>query len=389
MNIAFVSPRLHEPGTVGGAETLVWNMALDAVALGHKVELLVTCAKNHFTWENELPAGAFERDGVTVRRFHVNANRDASAFHRVQKRISTGATVTPEEERLWLDNSVNSDAMIAHLRASASRIDRLIAAPYLFGTVVAAAAALPEKTLLAPCLHDEPFARVGLIREMFENVRGFLFNTEPEQQLAHRLYDLRDKTEAVVAMGIEPFETPRDAFAKRTGITGDYLLYSGRREPLKGTPMLIDYLACFRQRTGRAIKLVMTGSGAVDVPTELSRDFHDLGFVSENEKREAMAGALAFCHPSMNESLSIVLLESWLARAPALVRAGSEVLRWQCATSNGGLWFANYPEFETMLLWLLDHPSERAAMAEQGRAYTIAKYAPSAVRARLAAALDS
>ena len=40
-----------------------------------------------------------------------------------------------------------------------------------------------------------------------------------------------------------------------------------------------------------------------------------------------MAGALAFCHPSVNESFGIVLLESWLARTPALVHAGSDVLQ--------------------------------------------------------------
>ena len=222
---------------------------------------------------------------------------------------------------------------------------------------------------------------------MFETVRGYLFNTEPEQSLAHRLYDLRGKTEAVVAMGIEPFEADPDAFARRTGITGDYLIYCGRREPLKGTPTLVDYLSCFRNRTGRAVKLVMTGSGAVDVPTDLAADFHDLGFVSEREKREAMAGALAFCHPSVNESLSIVVLEAWLARTPSLVAARGEVLRWQCESSDGGLWFADYAEFEAMLIWLLDHPAERRVMAEQGRAYTIAKYAPQAVRSRLAEAL--
>ena len=35
MTLAFVSPRLHEPGTVGGAETLLYSLALDAVRLGH------------------------------------------------------------------------------------------------------------------------------------------------------------------------------------------------------------------------------------------------------------------------------------------------------------------------------------------------------------------
>ena len=56
MRLAFVCPRLHEPGTVGGAETLLHSLAVEASRLGHEVEFLVTCAKNHFTWANELRA---------------------------------------------------------------------------------------------------------------------------------------------------------------------------------------------------------------------------------------------------------------------------------------------------------------------------------------------
>lgn len=388
MRLAFICPRLHEPGTVGGAETLIYHLARDAVALGYEVEFLTTCAKSHFTWENELPEGMFARDGMSIRRFPVNADRDVDVFLRLQAEISNGRTLVPEAEDAWLRNSVNADTLIAYLTEHAAAFDRVIAGPYLFGLVAAAARAVPEKTLLVPCLHDEPFARVGRIREMFESVHGFLFNTEPERQLAHRLFSLTPRVDAIVAMGIKPFSVDQGAFAKRTGMTSDYVLYSGRREPLKGTPILIDYLDCFRKRTGRDIHLVMTGSGPVDVPASLAPYFHDLGFVSEQEKCEAMAGAVVFCHPSVNESLSIVILEAWLAGTPALVHAKGEVLRWQCESSHGGLWFANYPEFESMLAYLLDHREVAEKLAAQGRAYAVAQYAPDAVRARFEKALE-
>lgn len=388
MRLAFVCPRLHEPGTVGGAETLIYSLAKDAVSLGYEVEFLTTCAKSHFTWENELPEETFVRDGMVVRRFKVDEQRDVNTFLTLQTNICSGYELSDEEEERWLKNSVNSSGLIRYLTEYASEIDRVLTGPYLFGLVEAVARAVPEKVLLIPCLHDEPFARVRRIQSMFKAVRGFLFNTEPEQQLAHRLIDgLSPKVEAVIAMGIEPFDIAKDAFAKRTGITAQYVLYSGRREPLKGTPTLVDYVACFRERTGRDIKLVMTGSGHVDIPESLRDHFIDLGFVSEQEKREAMAGAVAFIHPSVNESLSIVILEAWLARTPALVHARGEVLRWQCESSNGGLWFSRYPEFEEELLFYLDNPDKAAIMAEQGRAYTIGKYAPEAVRKRFDKAL--
>ena len=53
--LAFVCPRLAGDGAVGGAETLLKNLALHAVRLGFEVDFLTTCAQSHFTWENTLP----------------------------------------------------------------------------------------------------------------------------------------------------------------------------------------------------------------------------------------------------------------------------------------------------------------------------------------------
>ena len=44
--------------------------------------------------------------------------------------------------------------------------------------------------------------------------------------------------------------------------------------------------------------LVLTGAGAVDPGPVLAPHVTDLGYVSEEDKYQAMAGALAFIHPS-------------------------------------------------------------------------------------------
>ena len=56
-HIAFISPRFAEGSTVGGAETLLKNLSKRLLQKGMKVTFLATCAENHFTWENSLPAG--------------------------------------------------------------------------------------------------------------------------------------------------------------------------------------------------------------------------------------------------------------------------------------------------------------------------------------------
>ncbi len=386
--IAFVCPRFSEGATVGGAETLLKNLADRAAAAGRTVTFLTTCAQNHFTWENTLPPGHKRVGQLDVHYFPVNDNRDLETFLRVQEAISRSGAFTIDEERAWIRNSVNSDALIEHLRTQGDAYDRIIMGPYLFGLVFFAAHVHPEKTWLVPCLHDEPFAYLRIMRELFGASAGFLFNTEPERDLAQHLFDIPDAKCHIVGMGLEPFDVAPDAFATRRNWSAPYIMYSGRREPLKGTPLLLDYMTAFRQRTGQDIRLCFTGSGPIEPPDELAPHVTDLGFVSEQEKREAMAGALAFIHPSVNESLGIVLLEAWLARTPALVHADSAVLRWQCRRSGGGLWFHNYPEFEEELLLLARNKSLANQMGEAGRTYVKEVYAWPAVEQRLFQALD-
>lgn len=387
-SIAFVCPRYAEGGTVGGAETLMRELARRAVRAGRRVTFLTTCARDHFTWANELPAGRRAFDGLDVHYFPVDEQRDARLFGRLQQRLGRGGPISEAEEALWVEHSVNSPALYEHLRAEGARYDRILVGPYLFGLTIQAARIHPEKTLLVSCLHDEPFAYLRPVRRMFESVRGCLFNTEPERQLAQRIFGPRGARGAVVGMGLDAFEADPLAFARRRGLSVPYVMYAGRRETAKGTPLLADYLHVFRERTGRDIKLVCTGSGAIEAPYELEPHILDLGFVSEQEKQEAMAGAVAFIHPSRFESLGIVLLESFLARTPALVHAGSEVLQWQCARSGAGLWFRTYPEFEEELALLLDQPALRRRMGEQGRRYVLAEYAWEAVDRRFFAALE-
>jgi glycosyltransferase involved in cell wall biosynthesis len=385
--IAFLSPRFADGATVGGAETLMRQLAERAAGAGYRVDFLTTCARNHFTWRNELPPGERVVGSLTVRYFPVDTNRDVAAFLRVQDRIGHLAEISRDEELAWHRHNVNSPALCDFLRAEGRNYHRIIMGPYLFGLVFFASQAHPEKTLLLPCLHDESFAYLQTIRDMFRSVAGWIFNSVPERDLAVRLYRIDPARAHVVGMGFEPFPVDPEGFRRRRKLEAPFILYSGRREPLKGTPLLLDYLDLFRQRTGRDVKLVLTGSGPYDAPAGLAPHIHDLGFVTETEKHDAMAAATAFCHPSVNESLSIVILESWLAGTPALVHAGGEVMPDHCRRSNGGLWFRNYPEFETALALLLDRPELRRQLGESGRQYVRDRYNWKAVEARLIQAL--
>ena len=75
--------------------------------------------------------------------------------------------------------------------------------PYLFGLIYHASCVHPEKTYLVPCLHDEAFAYLDVFKGMFHSVAGYLFNAEPERELAVRLYGNLPGKSHVVGMGID------------------------------------------------------------------------------------------------------------------------------------------------------------------------------------------
>jgi glycosyltransferase involved in cell wall biosynthesis len=372
--LAFVTPRYSSGGTVGGAETLLKNLALEASSKGCDVTILTTCASDHFTWKNEIPAGHQKLDGLDVHYFPVNEDRDLSIFIPIQERISRGEELSRDDEMAWMTNNVNSRELCLHIESHKDQYDAIIMGPYLFGLIWHAAQVCPEKTVLVPCLHDEVFAYLTLIRELFEKTSRFLFNAKPEMDLAKTLYNLDHANCTVVGMGIDDFQSDAQRAIRKFKLETPYLVYSGRQELLKGTPLMMDYLQTFRDRTGRSLRLVMTGSGNVPPPDGLASAVTNLGFLSDEDKHDVMAGALAFCHPSVNESFSIVLLESWLAQTPVLVNGRSAVMQHQCERSNGGLWFTNYPEFEELMIMMMDKPELCSSLAKNGRDFVLSEY---------------
>ncbi|MGH7820607.1 MAG: glycosyltransferase family 4 protein, partial [Candidatus Binatia bacterium] len=174
MRIAFVVPR-YGARIVGGAETLARSFAEHLPSDRFDVEVLTTCAVDHHRWANVLPAGEERAGGVTVRRFPVSA-RNVGEFLAVQQRISARLAVDLEEELAWIAGSVNSEDLYGHLEAEQGRYDALLFLPYLFGTTLIGSQIDRHRSVLIPCLHDEPFAYTRVVDHLFRSVRGILFN---------------------------------------------------------------------------------------------------------------------------------------------------------------------------------------------------------------------
>ena len=380
MRILWVVPRFGA-GFVGGAEMLVRGLATRALPDGWRSEIATTCAVNHFTWENELPGGSAEEDGVLVHRFPVG-DRNGARYEQLHPRILAGKA-TYAEELEWLANSVWSPDLQRFLDESAGHYDLVLFSPYLFGTTVWGAQVDPARSALVPCLHDEPYARLETVRRVIESARGCLFNSDAEARLAHRLYRLDDGN--VVGLGWDPPTGPPAPFDDPE----EFVLYAGRLEEGKRVDVAVDYAVRYAAERPNAPKLVLIGQGTFEPPAEAAEVVVHGGFVSEGEKRAAYAAAIALVNPSRMESLSIALMEAWLEGTPALVDKRSAVLREHAERSGGALLFDSYADYRDALDRLREDGVLRQRLGAAGRDYVLEQYGWSAVKTRFREAIES
>jgi glycosyltransferase involved in cell wall biosynthesis len=240
-----------------------------------------------------------------------------------------------------------------------------------------------------PCLHDETYARLDVVRPALAGPKSVWFLSEPEHELAHRLGPVADR-HTVTGAGVHPpTEYHPDRFRTAHGLKRPFVLYAGRRELDKGWQWLVDTYAAALRHGGGDVDLVTIGSGEVEVPPALEGRVIDLGFVSEQDRNDAFAAALAYVQPSRMESFSRTVMEAWLAGTPVLVIEGSEVVAWHCERSGGGFTFGDAAGLAALIEKLSTDPGLAAETAARGRRYVLKEYDWPVVLDRMEADLDT
>jgi glycosyltransferase involved in cell wall biosynthesis len=382
VRLLWVVPR-YGVATVGGAEMLVRALATRGTPSGWSSEIATTCAVDHASWENEVPPGESVEDGLRVLRFEVGP-RDEARYAELHASV-LARTHAYADELEWLANSVWSPDLERFLVDASNAYDLVIFAPYLFGTTLWGAQIAPERSVLMPCLHDEPYAYLATVKGVVEAGRGCIFNSDAEERLARTLYSVRDGH--VVGMGFDPPGPLETTFAEHHGL-GRYVLYAGRLEEGKRVDVAVQYAMRYAAERPDPPQLVLIGRGHYEPPAEADGIVVRAGFLPEEKKRAAYAEAVAIVNPSLLESLSIVLMEAWLEGTPVLAAAGSDVLRDHCEASGGGILFDSYESFRDGLDRLLSDEDLRDSTGQAGRHYVLKRYNWDAVTERLAAAVE-
>lgn len=385
--IAFVTPRFGRD-VLGGAETVARAAAEGFAGRGYDVEVLTTCARDHYTWENVYPPGEERVGSLMVRRFRTERSPHAAIRDVIERRLQVGDQIALDEEVTWLNGLFLVPGLHHHLLVNASPYDAVVVGPYLFWTTVVGAAVDPSRSVIMPQLHDEPYARLSVFRPMMVDSGAVWFMSEPEHQFGHRLGPVAVH-HPVVGQGVGiPASYDPEGFRVRHGLERPFVLFAGRRERGKGWDELVSAFGAAVLHHRLPFDLVTIGVGEVKPPPALAGRVIDLGFVDDDERNNAYAAAVAYVQPSPTESFSRTIMEAWLAGTPVLASAASEVVGWHCERSGGGLTYDDVHGLVACLEVVAGAPEVARELAGRGRQYVLDNYTWPAALDRMEASLS-
>ena len=336
----------------GGAELHARYIA-EHLARHAEVEVLTTCAVDYVTWRNELFADVESLNGVTVRRFRVQHERDPRRFGK-RSSLVFERPHSIRDELSWLDSEgPASPALIAYLRRHADQYDHCLIFSYRYYHAYFSVRAASSRAILVPTAERDPAIGLSIFPPIFRGVRALMYNSPEERAMIRAVSGNDAVPDVVVGIGSDVAQNPQPArFRQKYNVRGPFAVYVGRIDENKGCQELFDFFQRYVRDTTSTLHLILIGHSLMGIPNH-PRIRH-LGFLDDAEKFDAIAGADVLLMPSYFESLSMVALEAWALGRPVLANGRCDVLKGQCLRSNAGLYYETYDEFREALR-LIEH----------------------------------
>ena len=357
----------------GGAELHARYVA-EHLAHHADVRVLTTCARDYITWRNEFPAGVEHVNGISVERFPVARERDERAFGMWSHRVFDMRHSMADELR-WLESEGPfSPALVERVRRSGDEFDYVLLFNARYYQAYHGARAAPERAILVPTAERESFLGLEVFGPIFRGVRAIMYNSFEERAVIQAASSNHDVPGVVVGVGSEvPPNVDAARFRQTFGVDDRFVIYVGRIDRNKGCAELFEYFTRYAAESRRPPLLLLAGTALIDIPKH-PRIRH-LGFLTDQDKFDAVAAADALLMPSYFESLSMVMLEAWALARPVLANGRCDVLAGQCLRSNGGLYYRSEAEFAEALDRLLADAALSTALGRNGQAYYQRHYA--------------
>lgn len=361
---------------VNGGSEYYTRLLAKQLSKSFQVEVLTTTALSYEKWDNYYEAGTEQIDDITVRRFRVEKPRAVYTQRAVGKLLNKTHFKSRFFNRLWVDaQGPYAPGLIQYIEDKKEEYDIFIFVTYLYYSTVYGMPKVREKAIFIPTAHDEYCIYYDIYKELFSMPKGIVFLTEEEKQFVHTTFKNDEIPHIVAGAGVEvPSEVKAERFREKYQIQGRYLIYTGRVDENKGCGQMFQAYLEYKAKSKKPLELVVVGQKFMDIPSEES--IHYLGFVSEEDKFDAIAGAEALWLPSEFESLSISVLEAMAMSRPVLVNGKCEVLKGHCVKSNGGFSYDNFSQAVNYLEWFEKKDSNKKQYQDmcQGAAEYIREY---------------
>jgi glycosyltransferase involved in cell wall biosynthesis len=356
----------------GGSERHCRFVA-EHLASTHQVTVLTSCAKDYVTWHNVYPPGVSTSGPLRVERFAVARPRRLHRFAEISEVVFSGRSSLAEQESWFEENGPDVPGLLRHLQDHGREYDRVLFWTYRYAPSFFGVPLVADRAILVPTAEEDPLIRADILGRFFTLPAGYLFLTPEEADLVATRASGALPTSAVIGCGVDAAPSAARAVDLASfGIANPFVLYLGRIERNKGCETLLGYFDHYLAHSGRPVQLVMAGPANMPIPDHSLIKW--LGAVSDQVREALLSQAELLVVPSPFESLSMVLLEAWNHRLPALVNGRCGVLKGQVLRADGGLYYRHANEFAAGLAYLLDHPVVAERLGEQGLAYVEREY---------------
>jgi len=393
--IAIVTQRYGQDVN-GGAEAHA-AMIVRRLSAYCSVEVITTCAKDYKDWSCYYKPGETETDGIVIKRFNCE-QRDARQSKAVIQSIKyswpvlwrrklyklTGKWLPYNQTKKlnqlgddWLKfQGPYSPDLKEFVVAAQSDYDVFIFCTSLYYTTAACLPMVAKKSILVPHLHHETTTFFPVYQHIFNAAQRVICNTQSELQLMYNIFPATRQKSDVIGVGVDVLAkspiSPIDPNNMSKYENIEFILYLGRVSPSKGCGDLFDFFSRYIESSQSKVRLLV--AGGIDMPIPNHPQIDVLGFVSEQVKHFLLARAKLLVIPSLYESLSLVLLESFAHKVPVLVNEACAVLKDHILLSSGGGMFKNYVTFEKHINSMLKDDSLRQQQGLAGYDYVQQHY---------------
>ena len=348
----------------GGAELHARYIA-ERLARHAEVDVLTTCARDYISWKNELPEGIETVNGLRVRRFPVARPRNVEDFGRRSHFVFEQRHSLADELKWLASEGPTSPKLIHYISGARDAFDFFVFFSYRYYHTWHGMRAVPAKAVLVPTAERDPAIGLAMFAPLFRGARGVMFNSFEERALITGV-SKRDGPGVVVGVGSAiPDRTQPSRFRKKFGVKNPFAIYIGRIDENKGCPELFSFFERYAVMHPHGLGLVLVGSKVLPIPAH-PRIRH-VGFLSDEDKFDALAAADVLIMPSQDQSLSMVALEAWALGKPVLANGRCDVLRGQSVRSNAGLYDETFEEFAEALYTLEATGSVGAILGRNGQ----------------------